>query len=154
MRGPRNLPALIALLEDRAARPHEWGRTANDCLSFVSLAALAQTGVDPARGLKWRDKASGLRLLAKLGGVEAVLDTRFDRIPVAHAHRGDIAGIPDPDLGLHPMLVEGSTLCAPGSRGLKRAPRAAAVAAWDVMSVRVPKTSQDRRSAHVRKRAP
>lgn len=131
----RDVGALLALLNARAQRPHEWGDRNNDCIAFIAAAVKAQTGRNPARGLKWSTKTGALRLLARLGGVEAVLDARFDRIPVAHAHRGDIAGIPDPELGLHPMIVEGETLCTPGQRGLKRAPRSAMTHAWDVMSV-------------------
>jgi hypothetical protein len=128
----RDVNALVAYLAERAHRPHEWGRKANDCMSFPAGAVKAQTGKDPTAGLKWKSQATAISLLNKLGGVEAVLDARFERVPLAHAMRGDIAAVPDPDLGMHPMIVEGNWLCAPGDKGLKRFPRSAAVVAWDV----------------------
>jgi hypothetical protein len=128
----RDIDALLQYLADRAFMPHEWGRTANDCMSFPAGAVKAQTGKDPARGLKWKSQATGLSLLKKLGGVEKVLDARFERIPSALAKRGDIGIIPDPDLGVHPVIVEGATVCLPGERGLRRHPRSAMTAAWDI----------------------
>lgn len=128
----RDVNALIAYLAKRAHMPHEYGRNANDCLSFVAGAVKAQTGKNPARGLKWKSHATALSLLNKLGGVEAVLDERFERVPLALAMRGDIATAPDPELGSHPFIIEGKFLCAPGPNGLKRAPRSAMTAAWDV----------------------
>lgn len=129
----RDINALIRLLAERSNAPHEYGRDKNDCLSLVAAAVKAQTGKDPARGLKWKSHASAMSLLNKLGGVEAVLDARFERIPLAHAMRGDIAVVPDPELGSHPMIVCGTTLCAPGEKGLKHCPRVAATAAWSVV---------------------
>jgi hypothetical protein len=138
----RDIPALLALLGERQSMPHEWGKRNNDCLSFLAAAVEAQTGVDPAKGLEWKSPASAMALLHRLGGVEALLDSMFERIAPAHAHRGDIGAIADAELGMHPMLVEGATLCTPGERGLKRCPRALMVAAWDVGSFRRPRAHQ------------
>jgi hypothetical protein len=44
--------------------------------------------------------------------------------------RGDIAGVPDADLGIHPMIVEGDMLVGPGDKGLRRLPRRAMTIAW------------------------
>jgi hypothetical protein len=128
----RDVQALVTYLAERAHRPHEWGRNANDCMSFPAGAVKAQTGKDPTRGLKWKSHATAISLLKKLGGVEAALDARFERIPTAHAMRGDIGIVPDPDLGVHPVIVCGTTVCAPGVKGLKHLPRSAMLAAWDV----------------------
>jgi hypothetical protein len=130
----RDIAALLAYLSERAFMPYEWGRKANDCMSFPAGAVKAQTGTDPASGLKWKSRATALSLLNKLGGVEAVLDARFERIPPARAMRGDIGVVPDEELGVHPVIVEGVTICAPGERGLKRLPRSAMTAAWDITS--------------------
>lgn len=129
----RDIAALIAFIDSRQTVPHCWGRNANDCLSFVAGAVKAQTGVDPARGLRWTGEVSGLRLLKKLGGVEAVLDARFERIPPAMAMRGDIAGVPDEALGIHPMIVEGITLVGPGDHGNRRMKRSAMTVAWSAV---------------------
>lgn len=128
----RDVDALIRYLAERGPLPHEWGSDANDCISFLAGAVAAQAGRAQLGRLKWKNERQALTLLKKLGGVEAVLDARFERIAPAHAHRGDIGGIPDERLGIHPMLVEGRTLCSPGHRQLTRCPRAAMTVAWDV----------------------
>ena len=129
----RDGEALTAFINSRQSVPHRWGSNANDCMSFAAGAVKAQTGVDPARGLKWRSHASAIRLLNGLGGVEAILDARFKRVPPSMAKRGDIAGVPDPDLGIHPMIVEGMELVSPGEYGNARAKRSAMVCAWSVV---------------------
>jgi hypothetical protein len=128
----RDIEALLAFIEERLTVPHAWGRNGNDCMSFVAGAIDAQTGGKrkPLTGLKWSCKSTGMRQLAKLGGVEAALDARFQRIPPSMAHRGDIAGVPDADLGIHPMIVEGDMLVGPGDKGLRRLPRRAMTIAW------------------------
>lgn len=133
----RDVAALHAFIGSRQNTPHAWGRKENDCLSFAAGAVMAQTGKDPARGLQWKDEKSGLKLLKKLGGVEAVLDARFERIPPALAKRGDIGAVPDDRLGVHPMIVEGLTLVCPGERGLRRCKREAMVTAWNVTARKV-----------------
>jgi hypothetical protein len=65
----RDVSALLGYLAERATMRHEFGRKANDCLSFVAGAVKAQTGKDPARGLQWKSQATALSLLNKLGGV-------------------------------------------------------------------------------------
>lgn len=61
-----------------------------------------------------------------------MLDERFGRVPVALAKRGDIAGVEDAELGIHPLIVEGGTLVGPGEKGNRRLPRSDMVVAWDV----------------------
>lgn len=140
---PRDVAALIAFLDARHAAPHEWGSEANDCISFADGAVIAQTGRSALEGRAWSNKAGALRVLRREGGMVAALDARFERVPVALAHRGDIAGVPvermvgvDEDeralIELHPMVVEGVLLASPGERGIERAPRRLATVAWDV----------------------
>lgn len=126
----RDVLALHAFIDSRASTPHEWGRAKNDCVSFVLDAVKAQTGHSRATKLKWHDEKSGLRLIKKLGGLEAAFDRYFQRVAPAMAQRGDIAGVPDPDLGLKVMLVEGETLVCPCDTGNYRLPRNRMVAAW------------------------
>lgn len=134
MSADRNVPALIAFLGERATRPHAWGSRNNDCIAFIAGAVKAQTGKNPLGRLNWSSKDAALRVLAREGGIEAALDRRFRRIAPAHARRGDIGAVADADLGLHPMVVEGDMLCAPGARGLKRVPRRLMLAAWSAVS--------------------
>lgn len=124
--------ALVAFVDARHSMPHEWGRKANDCMSFVGQAveALTNGAVKPLAGLQWKSQATGISLLRRLGGVEKALDARFERIAPAMAQRGDIAGVPDEALGIHPMIVEGVTLVGPSDNGNRRLPRSAMTVAW------------------------
>lgn len=128
----RNIKALVEFIDSRQNRPHEWGRKANDCVSFVLGAVKAQTGHDRATVFRWTDEKSGLKALKKAGGIEKAFDRWFTRIPLAQAMRGDIAGIPDDRLGIHPMIVEGETLVGPGDKGNKRLKRREMTAAWSI----------------------
>lgn len=128
----RDIRALLAFIEERHTRPHEWGREANDCVSYSLGAAKAQTGHDRATSIKWHDEKSGLKALKKVGGIEAAFDRYFRRIPPAQAMRGDIAGVPDERFGIHPLIVEGEMLVGPGDKGNRRLKRREMVAAWSV----------------------
>lgn len=130
---PRNVLALHAFIDSRASVPHAWGRRANDCAGYSLDAVQALTGVDRAPELDWTDAKSGVRVIAAEGGLEAAYDRRFQRIAPALAQRGDIAGVPDADFGIHPMIVEGGTLVGPGEVGNRRQPRAAMTIAWSAV---------------------
>lgn len=129
----RDLDALLEFIDSRQNVPHEWGRTKNDCVSYAFAAAKAQTGHDRATSVKWSDEKSGLRAIAKVGGLEAGFDRWFQRIIPSQAKRGDIAGVPDETFGIHPMIVEGETLVGPGDKGNKRVPRKAMTVAWSAV---------------------
>jgi hypothetical protein len=126
----RDIPALLEFINSRQTMPYWWGE--NDCATFVGGAVNAATGKDPLKGLRWSSQAGAMRVLKREGGMEAALDKRFKRVAPSMAKRGDIAGVPDPVLGIHPMIVEGEKLVAPGDGGNKRIPRRAMVVAWSV----------------------
>lgn len=128
--GTRDVAALVAFIESRQQVPHAIGRQANDCVAFALDAAKAQTGKARAASLKWATRAEGLRIIARFGSLEAAFDHYFERVPPAHAHRGDIAGVADDALGIHPMIVEGDLLVGPGGKGNRRLKRAAMIMAW------------------------
>lgn len=132
----RDIPALIAFIDGRQSVPHAIGRTANDCVAFAFGAVEAQTGVRPAAKVAWSSPAGARRALARFESLEAGLDAFFDRVPVAQAKRGDIAGVPDPELGIHPMIVEGATLVGPGELGNRRLKRSAMTIAWSSVTAR------------------
>lgn len=131
----RDLEALHAFIDERQATPHAWGREANDCVGFVLGAVQAQTGMAVAPAVQWASEREALRSIARLGGIEAAFDAHFARVAPALARRGDIAGVVDAALGLHPLVVEGATLVGPGETGNRRLPRSAMVAAWSVDSL-------------------
>lgn len=126
----RDIPALIAFIDSRQTMPYLWGE--NDCAAFVGGAVKAATGKDPLKGLRWSSQTGAMRVLKRVGGMEAALDARFKRVSPTMAKRGDIAGVPDPALGIHPMIVEGEKLVAPGEDGNKRIPRRAMTVAWSI----------------------
>lgn len=130
----RDLEALHLFIDARQAEPHAFGRSANDCVGFVLGAVQAQTGEEIAPELVWKDRTSARRLIKRLGGLEAAFDAHFERVPPALAARGDVAGVPDPAFGLHPLIVEGLTLVGPGERGNRRLPRSAMTVAWRALS--------------------
>lgn len=126
----RNIPALLAFINERQNRPHAWGRYANDCIAFAAYAVKAQTGHHWLGNLTWCCERTALRAIAREGGLEAAIDRRFRRLPASMAQRGDIAGVPDDRFGIHPMIVEGATLVGPGAKGNRRLPRRAMTVAW------------------------
>lgn len=126
----RKISELIAFIDSRQTMPHLWGE--NDCATFAGGAVLAATGKDPLKGLRWSSQTGAMRVLKRVGGIEAFLDARFKRVPIAFAKVGDIAGVPDDVLGLHPMIVEGEKLVGPGDEGNKRLPRRAMTVAWSI----------------------
>lgn len=132
----RNVEALTAFIDSRQQTPYAWGREHNDCIGFALGAVEVQLGAPVLRKFKWASQTGALKLLTKLGGVEAAFDAHFDRVPPSLAKRGDIAGVPDPELGMHPMIVEGDLLVCPGEIGNKRAKRSAMVCAWNIESLR------------------
>lgn len=127
----RDVGALLAFIDSRQAVPHAWGRKANDCCSFPIEAIRALTGHNPCPGLRWTSRRGALLVIKRrFGTLEAAFDHYLVRIPPALAKRGDVAGVPDEAFGVHPMIVEGDTLVAPGERGLKRCPRRHMTIAW------------------------
>ena len=128
----RDLDALFVLLEERARRPFAWGRGRNDCAGFVLAAIAAQTGRDILPTVTWTTRRGAARVLRRLGGLEAAFDARLTPIAPAFARRGDVAAIVDERLGISVMIVEGTVLVGPGTRGLTRLPRSAMIRAWSV----------------------
>lgn len=124
----RNRPALVAFIDSRANRPHDW--TGNCCARFVLGGVEAQFGSAPALAVEWSDLRTARRALAAVGGLEAEADRLFEAIEPAQAQFGDIAGVDHPSEGFLLMIVEGETLVGPGDHGNVRAPRREMVRAW------------------------
>lgn len=129
----RNVAALIELLDARIDTPFGW-RGKRDCAHFADAAIAAQSGVSIIGDLRWNSRRQALAVIEAEGSLEAAMDRRLRRVPPALAQRGDIAGVPDPALGIRLMVVEGATLVGPGSAGLERQSRSVMTIAWDTMS--------------------
>lgn len=132
---PRDIPALLAIIERRAAIRFAWYR-GRDCVSFAARAVKAQTGVDPRGNLRWSNLEQARAVVDQEGGIEAAMDRRFDRVAPALARRGDIAAVPGEPFGIRLMVVEGAMLISPGDTGLCRLHRQHMIMAWDTESVR------------------
>lgn len=126
----RNYQALVRYIADRSTRPFEWGSRGMDCVSYWSGAIEAMTGENPLDwkpALSWSNEAEAEKVIAKLGGLDAAISARMNKVPVSMAQRGDGAMV----RGVRCiMIVEGDTLVGPGERGEIRLPRSAAVKAW------------------------
>lgn len=133
----RDLDAFYAVIAARQGLAFSWvkGRC---CASHMAAAVEAQTGVDVLEGLTWRTRREAVAVINSLGGLEAAMDARFDRIAPAMAKRGDIAGIADRLLGVQLAVVDGAVLTAPGDYGLEHVGREAMIIAWDAETARVP----------------
>lgn len=126
--GRRDLTALAAFLDARAAMPHDWD--GNCCVRFAFGAVAAQFGAAPDPGADWHDRRSARRAIAKVGGIAAQMDRLFAPAATALAKRGDIAAVEDEAHGILLAVVEGDTLACPGFDGTMRYPRRAMIAAW------------------------
>lgn len=127
----RDYDALIAYLDARVAMPFAWGDAANDCVSHAAGAVEALTGVNPIRaaGHRWSSQRGALRLLTKVGGVEAAVAGLLVEIPPAKAQRGDI-GLVEIDGRASLVVFQGDMVSGPGLAGTVRLPRAASAKAW------------------------
>lgn len=116
--------------------PFAWGRDANDCVSFGLGAVEAQTGRTDLRHRlpNWRTETGARRVLARIGGLEAAVDSVLTSVPLAHAQRGDIALVEHPVTGAKAlMVVEGDTLVGPDASGARRLRRSRMVKAWSAI---------------------
>ena len=127
----RDLVAMRAALAARRTMAFDW--KANDCARYADAAIIAQGGASILKGLRYASAAGAARLAKAQGGIAAMMDARKPRVAPAMAQRGDVAGVPDPVLGVALMIVEGATLVGPGEQGEKRLPRGAMTHAWSAL---------------------
>jgi hypothetical protein len=106
------------------AKPFAWGQ--HDCVLFVAGWLKLSTGVDHLAGIKpWSTEAGAMRMVARRGGFEKILDGRLTKIAPAMATDGCVALC---DGRLH--LFTGSKIVGPGSNGLVFINRMKAECAW------------------------
>lgn len=117
-------------LAAREAMPFGW--LENDCCSHAAGAVIAMTGDDPMAGLRdYHDERTAIRMLARVGGVDGWLASRFPEIAIGMARRGDL-GVIDRTDGLAAVVVDGALLCGVGPDGLIRTERARLLRAFAV----------------------
>lgn len=124
---------LIPFLEAREAFAFGYSGAANthDCARFCDAGVMAVTGQSPLKALSasWSSEIGAARVLSRMGGMAAAVDTVMTRIDPCRANRGDVGLLDDRTL----VLVEGACVVGPAPvRGLFRRPRAAMIAAWTV----------------------
>jgi hypothetical protein len=134
MRRLKNWPSrLAALVELARVQPFCWGR--HDCCLWAADAVRASTGIDLAA--EWRgtydDAAGALRLLASLGGIEAVCSWVGSAIDPRLAASGDLGVVVAGDDGRACAAVfDHDRWLVVGEQGLLSFDRAAASKAWRV----------------------
>lgn len=123
--------ALDALVAARMTQPFEWGK--QDCCLWAADCVLASTGIDHAADVRgtYADAAGALRVLARLGGIEAVAARAGAPIPALGAGVGDVGLIVLADRSLLAVCV-GAVWLAPGAQGLAARSLGDAVQAWRV----------------------
>jgi hypothetical protein len=83
---------LAAYLEPLRLRAFDWG--SHDCCTFAGGAVQAMTGIDPMAEFRghYSTAIGSARALRKFGAgdLASTLDTKFERVSAALAHRGDV----------------------------------------------------------------
>lgn len=123
--------SLSALVTQALPRPFAWG--AHDCCTWAADAVLAQTGADPAEGLRgtYDDARTALALVQRLGGM-AEIGSRCGRpIPPLMAAHGDIGLVHHEGRELL-AVCGGAHWLATGPAGLLALPLHLAINAWRV----------------------
>lgn len=125
----RDYEAFLRFLAERQRMPFAWGSAANDCVSFMVGAIIAQTGINPIPDLKWSTEAEADGVIESLGGLETAMSARLTPIAPAFAQRGDVAGVMSGNV-LGVMIVEGANLVGPAVTGCRRRDRSDMILAW------------------------
>lgn len=121
-------------IEKARNRPFAWGKW--DCTCFMAACVEAMTGEDPMadyRG-RYQDEKTGKAALKEIGGgsLYQALRRKFGKpIPVALAHRGDLA-LARTSMGPTVFVVLGEQMAGPGDAGLELVPVDRATRAFHV----------------------
>jgi hypothetical protein len=122
---------IIRYLEPLHATPFAWGQ--HDCCTFAAGAVEAMTGVDPMPEFRghYSTKRGSVCALRRFGAgtLAKTLDTKFERVPVNLAHRGDLV-MTSGGLGLLWVLHGSPIVIAVGSEGEREGLIRIARSAW------------------------
>lgn len=115
---------LTAYLTSHLNTAFEWGQA--DCVIFAAGWVKHATGINYLADVPpWGNEREARRLIARLGGIEAILDARLKRVPVNAATDGDI--------GLYQnalCIFSGPHIVGLGMDGLQHIKRTDAQCAW------------------------
>lgn len=118
------------IIEARQKMPFEWGK--NDCVMFAAACIAAMTGDNPIEDLKpWKSQKTAMKRIEEVGGFEAWLDSRYERVEWYDAQRGDVGLLEQTDGPIVVMNV-GGYWAGPSDEGLTRSPQGAVYRAWRV----------------------
>lgn len=109
---------LVAFIEARRDRPHEWGE--NDCVMFVADYYALMTGTDYAADIRgtYHTEAEAVALLRARGGVKKLLTSYLGPARIAREiRRGDIV-CGDFGMGVACGICVGHAIAAVSDRGL------------------------------------
>lgn len=121
---------MFEVVEARRIAPFEWGQ--NDCVIFAAACIAAITGSNPIADLKpWKTERTAMKRIAEVGGFEAWLDARYQRVEWYDAMRGDVGLLVQSD---GPIIVVnvGNGWCGPSEDGLTTSPHGSVYMAWRV----------------------
>lgn len=117
---------LAEYITRRLRVPFFWGK--HDCVLFASGWVKCKTGIDHlADQPTWTSAKGAMRIVRDLGGLESLMDGRFDRINPHAAKDGDLA-LYNGAL----CIFSGPHIVGPGPDGLSFIDRMGAVCAWRV----------------------
>lgn len=107
---------LLEAIESARHVQFEWGK--HDCVIFAASCVEAVTEQNPLTDIApWTSKMTALRRIKEVGGLEAWLDARYQRIEWHQAQRGDL-GIMDQQDGLVLVVNAGHVWVGPSEEGL------------------------------------
>jgi hypothetical protein len=117
-------------LAERWSLHFAWG--SHDCALFGADCVLAQTGYDPAAGLRgtYSDAAGAARVIRDLGGLRAIAAARLgSEVTPLLAQPGDIGLVMSGGRECFAVCA-GDAWIAPSIDGLEHVPMACALTAW------------------------
>lgn len=115
---------LAEYLTKHLSTPFKWGE--HDCVTFANNWVKEARGVDHLLGEgSWSDGRAAKRRIKSVGGLEAAISRRLNKIDPHFAHDGDIA-LCDGRV----CIFSGSKVVSPGYSGLVYTDRMLATCAW------------------------
>lgn len=114
---------------DTAPIPFEWGK--HDCTTYVCNWIKVKVGRDVLSELpKWQDQRSAMRIMARMGGLEAAACKLLGPPKLSHPATGDIALLKAPHSCFG--IVNGSVIMAVSASGLTTIGLSMADKVWEV----------------------